>query len=98
MKKAGTPEEVTSPRKADYSTRTAAQRQSLLAELIKKGSITTYEARDQLSIASPAARIIELRETGHDIYTSLETLPDGAGRLHPKSARYVLLKLAEVAE
>jgi hypothetical protein len=71
-----------------------AQRNRLLEALIN-GTVTTYEAREMLNIVQPAARIIELREQGHDIVTSLETLPDAAGRLHPRSARYILIALAQ---
>lgn len=73
----------------------AAQCERLLADLIKRGSITTYQAREQLNIVSPAARVLDLRGAGHDIHTSRETLTDGAGFEHPHSARYVLLRLAE---
>ena len=76
-----------------HNTSIYAQQARLLCALID-GSVTTYQAREQLNICAPAARIIELREQGHDILTSFETLPDGAGRLHPRSARYVLLALA----
>lgn len=77
----------------------SAQRVRLLTALIKRGSITTYEAREQLNIVSPAARIMDLKDAGHEIFTSIEVLYDGAGYRHPHSARYVLLKVAgEVKE
>lgn len=98
MKKASPSKEVTSPSQANHTTKIPAQRQRLLAALIEYGSITTYEAREQLNVVMPAARIMELKKQGHVIYTKYETLPDGAGRLHPRSARYILVKLAEVAE
>lgn len=74
-----------------YSSSLAAQRQRLLAHLIKYGFITTYQAREQLGIASPAPRIKELREQGYLIHTSYEPLPDANGIIHPRSARYILL-------
>ena len=76
-----------------HNISTRAQRERLLMALIE-GPITTYYARENLNICAPAPRVKELREEGHDIYTSFETLPDNAGRLHPRSARYVLLALA----
>jgi len=75
-------------------TSTSAQRVRLLDALIAN-SVTTYQAREKLNIAAPAPRVKELREQGHDILTVFQTLPDGAGRLHPRSARYVLLSLAQ---
>jgi hypothetical protein len=97
MKKAGTSEEVTSPRKADYSTHTAAQEQRTLAALMA-GSANTIELRHLHNVMQPAARVKSLREQGHTIRTIRETAPDLEGRPHRGVARYVLLQLAEVAE
>lgn len=59
----------------------SAQCLALLAAL-KQSPISTLEARDSLGIASPAARVLELRKAGHLIETSRATRPDSAGRLH----------------
>mgnify|MGYP000594065554 CR=1 FL=1 len=69
----------------------SAQRVRLKKALQERGSVTTYEARDGLNISSPAPRIFDLRAQGYDIKTILETLEDGNGNPHPKSARYVLV-------
>ena len=97
MKKAGTSEEVTSPRKANTNTSTAAQEQRTLAVLMA-GSANTIELRHLHNVMQPAARIKSLREQGHIIHTILETANDPEGRSHRGVARYVLVKLAEVAE
>ena len=68
-----------------------AQRKRLLEHLKEYRSVTTYEAREQLGIAHPAGRIRELREQGYLIHKSVETLTDGYGVKHPRSARYFLL-------
>lgn len=73
----------------------AAQRRRLLKWIKEHHSITTYEARELLGIAHPAARIKELKNQGYLIHTSSETLPDANGVMHPRSARYTLL--SEVA-
>jgi hypothetical protein len=74
-----------------------AQRQRLLSAL-KKGSVTTPDARAHLNIMAPAARIKELRERGYRIKTSLERILDDRGRLHHKVARYVLTHSFNVSE
>lgn len=76
------------------NTSTAAQCGRFLAELQLR-PIDTYQARAELSIAAPAARVIELREAGHIIYTERVTLVDDNGVQHPRCARYHLLKLAD---
>lgn len=96
MKKAGTPEEVTSPRKANTNTSTTAQEQRTL-EVLTVGSANTIELRHLHNVMQPAARVKSLREQGHIIHTVRETATDLEGRPHRGVARYVLLKLAEVA-
>lgn len=78
-----------------FSSGASTQRQQLLAHMREHGSITTYEARELLSIASPAPRIMELRSRGFDIYTSKESLPDSNGTIHRESARYILIREAD---
>ena len=46
-----------------------AQRQRLLATLRSHGTLTTLQARHNLDILHPAARVMELRADGHRIAT-----------------------------
>lgn len=93
MKKAGTPKEVTSPRKANTNTSTTAQEQRTLAVLMA-GSANTIELRHLHNVMQPAARVKSLREQGHIIHTIRETAFDLEGRAHRGVARYVLFALA----
>jgi hypothetical protein len=68
-------------------TSTANQRSSILTHLNEKGSATTQEFRN-VGIMSPAPRIKELRELGHKIKTTFESVIDQAGIEHSKVARY----------
>lgn len=65
-----------------------AQRRRLLDRL-RIGPISTLEARRDLDILMPAARIFELRECGHRIVTFRIDQCTDAGTRH-KVARYVL--------
>lgn len=72
------------------SNDTAAQRQRLL-EALRKGPISTIEARRDLDIMMPAARIFELRhEEGHNIGTFWVFRHTAPGQLH-RIAQYILL-------
>ncbi len=64
-----------------------SQRLAILAWL-KSKSLTTLEARTQLDIFHPAARIQELRKRGHHIFTHWETVYTG-NKKH-RIAKYVL--------
>ena len=67
----------------------AAQRSRLRAYLIERLTIKTLEARSQLDILMPAARVHELRHRfGHDIQTVRVLQETDAGNLH-SVARYV---------
>jgi hypothetical protein len=92
MKKASTPEEVTSPRKANCSTSTAAQEKRTL-EALMEASANTIELRHLHNVMQPAARVKSLREQGHIIHTIRETALDLEGRAHRGVARYVLIAL-----
>ncbi|MDQ2075769.1 helix-turn-helix domain-containing protein [Marinimicrobium sp. ABcell2] len=76
------------------NTSTRAQRKRLLDALIDLGAVNTLYARDRLNILMPAARIKELKNAGHDIFTDRITITDRDGRPHSRVARYVLIKLA----
>lgn len=87
-----TPEEVTGaliPR-PDYTPTTESatrQRARLEAHFRSHGSISTLEARNGLGVMHPAARVQELRESGHRIITVWSRESDATGRRH-RVARY----------
>lgn len=71
-------------------TTKATQRSALLGHLKQQhGSISTLESREQLGIAHPAARVMELRRQGFQIETGRVLEADASGRLHGV-ALYVL--------
>ena len=64
----------------------AVQRKRILAWLRRYGTMTTLEARNELSIMHPGGRVMELRREGHSIVTI---------RLETRVAKYVLLGEAD---
>lgn len=90
MKKANPPlhAEVSLSRINDASGH--AQRVRLREHLGLAGSINTIEARSELNIMMPAARIKELREAGLPIKTQRITMTDEHGRTHHGVAQYFL--------
>ena len=66
------------------------QRVELLKWLQSHQRITTLQARNELGIMHPAARIQELREAGNNIVTHWERETDATGKEH-KQGLYVLL-------
>ena len=75
----------------DNSTHT--QRLHLLAAFEKQHSLTTIEARRDLDILMPAARVFELRARGFEIATIWTDDLTECGRRH-RVARYVMIKAA----
>ena len=71
------------------STSTESQR-SLLLDHLKKGPLTTIQARDELGVMSPAPRVMELRRQGHNIITLRTETVDRTGTKH-REGQYVLL-------
>ncbi len=71
-----------------YSTNTSSQRQRILGWLRKNSSLTTLEARTELDIFHPSARVQELRAQGYNIVTYTETVDTGKGK--HRIAKYVL--------
>jgi hypothetical protein len=71
-------------------TSTAAQRMRLLAHL-RHAAISTIDARRDLNIMMPAARVKELREEGHRIVTVRISRADTEGRQHHNVALYTLV-------
>lgn len=72
----------------NYSANTNDQRQRLL-ERLRSAPVSTYQARIELDIFHPAARVQELRERGHKIVTEWRTCHTGKGK--HRVASYVLL-------
>ncbi len=68
---------------------TAAQRNRLL-DALRCGPITTIEARRNLDILMPAARVWELRQDGMQIETIFVWQDTDAGKAH-QVAKYVLV-------
>ena len=66
------------------------QRLKLLDWLLEKNSITTTQARNNLDIMSPAARILELKKHGYLINTVPDEWISEHGINHKGVARYVL--------
>ena len=74
----------------DTDNSTEAQRSRLLTRL-RQSPVSTIEARHELDIMMPAARVHELRHThGYPIITQWVYQDTSAGRPH-RVARYVLL-------
>ncbi len=65
-----------------------SQRKRILEWLATK-PLTTFEARTEMDIFHPAARVQELKEQGHNIHTHWETVDTGKGK--HRVASYVLL-------
>ncbi|MEI6709278.1 MAG: helix-turn-helix domain-containing protein [Methylococcales bacterium] len=65
-----------------------SQREQIL-NWLRREPLTTLQARKELDIMHPAARIQELREQGHNIITYWTTEDTGKGS--HRVARYVLL-------
>ncbi|MES2367494.1 MAG: helix-turn-helix domain-containing protein [Pseudomonadota bacterium] len=70
-----------------------SQRLRLLAAIETQSSLTTIEARRNLDIMMPAARVFELRALGYDIETIWTHGETECGRKH-RIARYILKKAA----
>lgn len=78
---------TTTPRNSDAN---AAEAQRLrLLDALRTGPVTTLQARAELDVMHPAARVLELREDGLHILTAWTREPSPCGRLH-RVARYVL--------
>lgn len=75
------------------NTSTNSQKARLLAALIER-PMNRYEIEDQLNIGSPAARIYDLKQDGHQIISIYERAKNHAGYYHDQIARYALIKLA----
>ena len=73
-----------------------SQRMRILDWFLDKPSLTTEQARRELDIMHPAARIMELRAIGYNILSFWEIVPTASGKTR-KIAKYVLLSMKEAA-
>jgi hypothetical protein len=73
---------------SSYSTDTNHQRAVIMAWLLNS-PLTTLQAREELDVMHPAARVQELRAQGHNIVTHWTT--GGTGKAKHRIACYVLL-------
>jgi hypothetical protein len=73
----------------NYNDNSAHSQRMRLLKKLRESSITTIEARRDLDILMPAARVCELRAIGHDIATVWTQGTTDCGRKH-RIARYVL--------
>jgi hypothetical protein len=74
---------------ANYNDNSAHSQRMRLLQKLRESSLTTIEARRDLDILMPAARVFELRAIGHDIATVWTDAATDSGRTH-RIARYVL--------
>jgi hypothetical protein len=79
----------TSSRDDDSGSSATAQRARLL-EALSRRAVTTLDARQELDVLHPAARVQELRQTGHRISTVWIVQLTASGAPH-RVAKYVLL-------
>lgn len=73
----------------DISTSAKATQCAAILAALKHAPLSTFAAREELGIASPAARIYSLRKDGHTITTTMRTVFDAQSRPHT-SAVYSL--------
>jgi hypothetical protein len=76
---------------SNYNDNSANSQRMRLLKKLRESNITTIEARRDLDILMPAARVFELRALGHDIATFWTSAPTDCGRTH-RIARYVLAR------
>lgn len=68
----------------------ACEQRKRLLERLRLGTVSTLEARRELDIMHPAARVMELRNAGYQIERLTVNEASDCGRLH-KVARYLLI-------
>lgn len=76
--------------KASIKNTSAEHQRNRLLERLMEGAVTTIEARRDLNVMMPAARIKELRNAGHNIQTQRITMADDQGNKHSRVALYYL--------
>ena len=75
----------------NYNDNSAHSQRMRLLHRLHQSNLTTIEARRDLDILMPAARVFELRARGHDIATFWTEGTTDCGRKH-RIARYVLVQ------
>lgn len=68
----------------------ACEQRKRLLDRLRLGTVSTLEARRELDIMHPAARVMELRNAGYQIDRLTVDESSDCGRLH-KVARYMLV-------
>ena len=76
----------------NYCTSVKSQRHRILKWLTTK-PLTTLEARTELDVFHPSARVMELKAEGYDIQTHWETVDTGKNK--HRVAKYVLFARSE---
>ncbi|WP_437883540.1 helix-turn-helix domain-containing protein [Pseudomonas sp. LRF_L74] len=79
-----------SPKNTQPNNTSAEAQRARLLERLQEGPVSTIEARRDLNILMPAARVKELRTAGHVIQTHRMRLHDDQGRPHSGVALYLL--------
>ena len=74
----------------------ASEQRERLLDRLRLGTVSTLEARRDLDIMHPAARVMELRNAGYQIDRLTVVEPSDCGRLH-KVARYLLVPTGDGA-
>ena len=93
---ANTPDTTTTKR--NFKDNSASnQCLKILDWLFEKGNITTTQARQQLDVMSPAARILQLKKAGYLIIKISDNWTSEHGINHKGVARYVLTQKERVA-
>lgn len=75
---------------ADSSDGSVGAQRVRLLEALSRSAVTTLDARSQLDVLHPAARVKELREAGHDIRTVRVIQQSVNGALH-SVAKYIMV-------
>lgn len=88
------PEKHLATQAVDYSTDTANQRKRIL-DWLQSSPLTTLQARKELDIMHPAARVQELKQRGHNIVTHWTN--EFTGKARHRVACYVLFADASLS-
>ena len=75
--------------KRDLTNSNAAVQRARLLAALKRRALTTLQARRELDVLHPAARVMELRDDGYQIVTTWTYDATTEGHLH-RVARYQL--------
>ena len=87
MKKNINPDQKTDALLSNIDTSASTQCKQMLTLLKIEGSLNTLEFRE-LGFMSPAQRVMNLKEQGHNIQSMRENVRTPDGRMHRGIARY----------